>query len=443
MNPPALPPELPPSVEPPPVPTPAQPEQVANSPVLVPVPRWRRILFFPVKYLVAVALTQSMFGAILLWGWADRLVQRAVLRRWWKQSESRGTQTFAEFCASDSGTAAHRQWPNFITHEGFREGGTRGWLSALFAAFARNLRLGTQALCNTSILLLPAGLLMWFGWYDGWQNSFNKGYENYAVGITISFIGIGWFIAAMFYMPMAQARQAVTGDWRAFWDGRVVRAVARERWLAGLLFAALISLLAVPCNVMKSWPMFQMNVQPAVQDFTDAQALKWLNDYFFACGFSFVLYYVLVRLAGARLYAGGLVAAVRNGRIAGSQLHETERVALERLQLLHQQLPPERPFALRVARWGASTFGRGVAGFALFWLWFSVIAQLYVNEFLHYHVAQGWLNQPLIQLPWFRYIPAKLDDPGGVLALTAALVILISGVGRVGKMISNLRPRAQ
>ena len=103
MNPPALPPELPPSVTPPPVPSPAQPEQVANSRVLVPVPRWRRILFFPVKYLVAVALTQSMFGAILFWGWADRLVQRAVLRRWWKQSESRGTQTFAEFCASDSG----------------------------------------------------------------------------------------------------------------------------------------------------------------------------------------------------------------------------------------------------------------------------------------------------------------------------------------------------
>jgi hypothetical protein len=51
-----------------------------------------------------------------------------------------------------------------------------------------------------------------------------------------------------------------------------------------------------------------------------------------------------------------------------------------------------------------------VAGVLSVVLWFTFISQTYVSEFLNYHSEYGlaWLNNPLVQLPFFRFIPAGL-----------------------------------
>ena len=41
-------------------------------------------------------------------------------------------------------------------------------------------------------------------------------------------------------------------------------------------------------------------------------------------------------------------------------------------------------------------------------VWFTFVAQIYVREFIAYHPLQGFMNQPLVQLPWFRYVPRSL-----------------------------------
>ena len=41
-------------------------------------------------------------------------------------------------------------------------------------------------------------------------------------------------------------------------------------------------------------------------------------------------------------------------------------------------------------------------------VWFVFVAQIFASEFLNYHRALGWLNQPLVQLPFFRYMPPTL-----------------------------------
>ena len=41
-------------------------------------------------------------------------------------------------------------------------------------------------------------------------------------------------------------------------------------------------------------------------------------------------------------------------------------------------------------------------------IWFSFVAQIYITQFLNYHSGAGWMNQPLIQLPWFRYLPTSV-----------------------------------
>jgi hypothetical protein len=45
----------------------------------------------------------------------------------------------------------------------------------------------------------------------------------------------------------------------------------------------------------------------------------------------------------------------------------------------------------------------------MFLVYFSFVAQVYVGEFLHKNDrALGWWNQPLVQLPYFNYIPSRL-----------------------------------
>src|ERR1051325_4581211 len=157
-------------------------------------------------------------------------MQRSVLKRWWQASVSSAKPgRFEEFAAGDARTVGHVHWPNWFLAQDFRRNRRvqRGWppaaalLPRLAASLWHNVRLGVQAMFNTWVLTLPSCALMLFGWYDGWNNSFNKGYEQFSVGPATSWFGIMLFAAAMLYVPMAQARQAITGEWRALYQLRL------------------------------------------------------------------------------------------------------------------------------------------------------------------------------------------------------------------------------
>jgi hypothetical protein len=45
-------------------------------------------------------------------------------------------------------------------------------------------------------------------------------------------------------------------------------------------------------------------------------------------------------------------------------------------------------------------------------LWFSFIAQLFVSQFVSFDPIVPWINQPLVQIPAFEYVPSHLK--GGV-----------------------------
>ena len=72
--------------------------------------------------------------------------------------------------------------------------------------------------------------------------------------------------------------------------------------------------------------------------------------------------------------------------------------------------------------------GRAVAGFLTTLVWLAFVALIFVAEFFKYDGARAWLNHPLVQLPWCRYVPARLQNPGGELfiaALAGLLVVVI------------------
>src|SRR5262249_15507848 len=155
------------------------------------------------------------------------------------------------------------------------------------------------------------------------------------------------------------------------------------------------------------WP--QMN--PALADLSGARALNALNHYYFWCALVVFPAYVALRVVAARIYAAAILRAVQLGQTTHSSLHAVEQQMLDRLGLLELQLKPQRSALLRFVTWSTTRVGRAVATTALIILSFVFVAQIYISEFICYHGALGWLNQPLVQLPWFHYIPASLKNP--------------------------------
>ena len=96
-------------------------------------------------------------------------------------------------------------------------------VSSLGAAFWANAKAGTLAALQPGSVTLPLMVLWLLSWWGGWENSFNKGYEQAWVGPVIGVGGDGLIILAMTYVPLAQARQATEGTWRSFFDYRLVR----------------------------------------------------------------------------------------------------------------------------------------------------------------------------------------------------------------------------
>lgn len=380
--------------------------------------RGRRALFLPIKFVVGMVSCQSILGALVVAGWVLRVMQRGALKEWWRSAgRTKAPGTFAQFLAADPETAGQVSWPNWFLAQDFR-----GWRT-LLSSYVNNVKLGIQGMFNAWVFTLPAGVLWLFGWHFGWDNSFNKGYEQFWVGPALSWLGIFLFMAAMFYVPMAQARQAVTGNWKSFYQFDLVWKLVRRRWLASLGLAVLYAAASIPIMWLSAVPTFFTNINPRVQDYTDRQVLGALNSFYFWSALVFFPAYVFLRMVAARIYASAVLHSVQAGVIPPEALAENEWKALHRLGLLEVRtaLPPKT--WVRIVQWAGSRAGRATAGFLTALAWFGFVAQIYIREFFNYHVATGWLNQPLVQLPWFHHVPARLQNPGLELLATVGIVV--------------------
>lgn len=374
------------------------------------------------KYFIGMVLCQFAVGGILVVGWTYRLMRRATLKQWWKHSHRQdGGERFSEFLRDHETTRSHANWPNWFVRQNLPAETRRsidetsllrtaGNLPALLlGSLWINLKLGLQAVLNTWTLTMPACLLWWFAWYSGWNDSFEKMYEQSAVGPTVGVIGVGLFILTMMYVPMAQACQASTGSWQAFYQFGLVWRLIRRNWSGTALLAALYAALSLPVMILKTAPAFFPQMFPdAFVSMTDAEALQLLNTYFFWSAAFVLPCYVWLHTLAARVYATALVSALRAETVSKEELADFERELLDKMNLLAPPLPAKRNVLVRSAAWTASHVGRTAAIGIVSLLWFAFVAQIFVSEFFNYHPAIGWLNQPLVQLPWFHYLPSHL-----------------------------------
>lgn len=334
-----------------------------------------------VAYAWGVLFCQSAISALLVVGWTYRVAQRNVLRRW---------QALA-------GTAPpERGWPRWFLGEG---SGAQRLAGSLLA----NLRAGLRTALAVWLVTLPATGLLYLGWSNGWNTSFNRIYEDIALGPLTMLAGAALLIAALVYMPLALVHQAVGEDWRGFYQVGVVVRLIRQRPWASLGLALLYGGLSLPLLVLTVAPTFLANIDPRLESLTAGEVVELLNLYYLGAGLLVFPLFLLPRLAAARIYAGAVVSAVRQRRVELEQLPGAARALLAALPV--DQARPRRPAVIRWTGAAASATAAIAVAVITVMAWSGLVSQIVIAQFIHYRGALGWLNHPMVQLPWLRYIP--------------------------------------
>jgi hypothetical protein len=355
------------------------------------------------RYVIGSLFTLTPFTAVLVVGWTQRATARAVARRWHKQTGS--AENFATFAQAEDDTASLAHWPRWIMADNasalFAEARQSRPLRAValalratFGSLWANAVSGVRALVPIAIVIAPASALWLFSWWAGWDNSFNKGYEQSNVGLLIAVAGVIYFIVAMTLLPLAEVRHAVNNSWPAFFDISFLRRTAHEAKLGLIGLAALFVTAGFVVAALKVAPLAIGNssYSPA-----DLEAIA-RNYPLLVAGILFPLYAGL-RLAAARIYAR---ATLRLAAKDFSKFTPRERSLLKRLGV-DLTASMEQTTLKRLAA-GTGTIVAGIlTSTVMFAAWFGLVAEIYVSQFL-VHDWTHWINHPLIQLPWSESI---------------------------------------
>ena len=315
----------------------------------------RSLLSGPKNMIIGTLFGLTPVTAILILGWFMRDMRRVALGQ----------------------SASHPDTPpRWI----FGEADAKG-LARLLGGLAANIRAGLMTFVALALATLPFAGLWIASWWAGWDNSFNKGYEQAFVGPASGMIGVAIFMVAMVYVPMAQAHLAAEDRLSAFFEFSRVRSALRHSgwryvwWTAGILFFAL------PVFAARGLPTFVEGLVPGFSDFTASQ----VDDLKFGISASMSLYVfatlLIFRRRQARIYARAVGRALAG---ADAKLWASSQAAAH-----IRPGPKYRP-------WRAMALLR----FALLLaFWWGLAALIFIGQFLN-HEWVIWLSHPLVFLPW-------------------------------------------
>lgn len=246
---------------------------------------------------------------------------------------------------------------------------------------------GCQAAFSLAIATLPFSLLWLFSWWAGWENSFNKGYEQSWVGPSLGLLGVFVALNVLIYVPMGLAHQAMEHRWQSFFH---IRRVVSLIDCAGWRYVALAGLTAVaglPLFAAQGLPVFIENIRPGFEHFTAEQVKEVAGQFKLLAAIYVVVALVILRWLAARLYARALGPAVRR----------------------HAQLWAASGYEVRGSEPMRGAAGRSwmrqigrIVRIGLLWvILFGLVAQIFVAQFLNYQ-WWNWLTHPFYLLPWVR-----------------------------------------
>ncbi|MEM9971652.1 MAG: hypothetical protein AAF762_11225 [Pseudomonadota bacterium] len=205
--------------------------------------------------------------------------------------------------------------------------GTPGWVlgdrghgvtARLFGGLAANVKVGLRTAFGLALLTLPF-TLFWLGaWWAGWENSFNKGYEQSNVGPLVWFAGTALSLPILALLPMAIAHMAAENRLSALFEWRRLRRIVGAAGWRLACIAILSVILSVPFLVLRAIPVFIEDFVPGFADMApdDQYGVAMLLDVLGAmAAFAFVWF---IRLRAASVYA--LTEATLTGRTPVSRL---------------------------------------------------------------------------------------------------------------------------
>jgi hypothetical protein len=258
--------------------------------------------------------------------------------------------------------------------------GARGagrWERAM-GGLAANIRAGARSLVALMAWSLPFSALWLGAWWAGWENSFNKGYEQAFAGPMVFVAGL--LIAAVLLpvIPFMLAHMAVEGRLAAAFQLRRIRGVmAQAGWrvaaLSVLTFAA-----GLPFIGVQAFATLAPSVIPQIDVMTPEELLavrNWLT--LVTAGYAFTALWILRSIA-ARIYANAAprAAGLRPGLWDGAVASEVAQPARARSRVL-------------TTLWVGAAMAAGA----------GIDAQLVVAQFIH-HAWWRWVFHPFFALPW-------------------------------------------
>ncbi|MEM7245704.1 MAG: hypothetical protein AAF533_10190 [Acidobacteriota bacterium] len=344
------------------------------------------------SFVIGAFCCQFLPTAFLSLGWMLAIQRRSFLQGLHRRSPSSEKGVALADAVAGSELEEMAAWPAWLHRRG-----------PGFRVLGRNLMRGLRGFVHVLLLTLPGTALWAFSWRAGWENSFHKGYELASMGPLLGWLGLLLFALALWHLPLAQARLSLTEDWSVFWQLRLQRRLLGTRPTRVLLLSAAWVVAGLPLLLLRVVPTFLENPEWAPAGMTAKQAEDLLGLYFLVIATWVMAAATTLKWLAGRLHATLLVDAVASGRVGIDELHPREQDALRHLDLDGAPEHEDAPTLVRVAR---ATGGRAwrllhVGGLLLLGLAFGI--QVYVAQFFVYVPLLGWLNHPLVQLPWFRY----------------------------------------
>jgi hypothetical protein len=360
---------------------------------------------------VGAVFCLSLVTGLIVLGWFARWMRGRVLRGLYRVSPRRQEATLAEVCADLGEREPGR--PHWFLRDGSSEKPqSRSLLNLLLWpvwGLGTNLKLGLKLALGTWLTLGWACALLFFAWEYGWEISFNKQYERSPVGASTTLIGISLLVLMLPYVLLAQVHLAITGELKSMLDYRLIRKMIRVSLWPLLLIAVLLLGTGTIFEGLKSGGRLAMGQhlgsEPTAAEIRELQ--KFMQAYFFWSCVGLMVTLVVLKGLTAWIYRRALVKLLASGEVQPGDLPPVLTRWVIGLRLL--------PLPGKVARptWRVPRFlGRSALRVALFVVLFLFTFRTHVGVFLTYdpNLSSSFLNQPLVQVPWFNFTPENLEE---------------------------------
>ena len=273
---------------------------------------------------------------------------------------------------------AAEETPGWLLGPRELNGKATGRLARALGGLAANIRAGLLALTALLAWTLPFTVLWLGAWWAGWENSFNKGYEQAVVGPLVFLFGA--LVAALILpaLPLMLSHLASEDRLSAAFELRRLRSlIAQSGWRVPAL-SALAAIFAFPVAAARGLITTATDWAPWIEDLTpdEAAALKGQIALALAALAFFTVW--IIRALATRIYcrAAPRAAGRKPGLWDGTQASEAAE--------------PARPASrLLTALW----YGLAMA------LTLALAFLILAGQFLD-HAWWRWLFHPALTLPW-------------------------------------------